>query len=169
MKGDWLFKYPSSFCFRLANLPPNVFIYMYHDFYVLHDSDGAFVGSPSLFRGLRSWGKRIKKSCAKAALGLGKDRVVEPVHIVFNTSLMILVIPDWSNYCDSLLQHLHCKSIITAVTHRVEHVKPFYTHSGSGRIEVFKTMLTGSSFSLLLHTTCSPFSLVCTDREPGTG
>ena len=88
----------------------------------MHDSDGAFVGSPSLFRGLRSWGKWIKKSCAKAALGLGKDRVVEPVDIVFNASLMILVIPDWSNYCDSLLQHLHCKSIIIAVTHRVEHV-----------------------------------------------
>ena len=30
MKGDWLFKYPSSFCFRLANLPPNVFISCKH-------------------------------------------------------------------------------------------------------------------------------------------
>ena len=72
-------------------------------------------------------GKRIDESCAKPAWGLGRDGVVEPVSIVFNslfrfTSSRYTL---WLVNCDILNQHL--RQQFAFVRTESNYVKPSYT------------------------------------------
>ena len=62
-----------------------------------------FQSSP--FQAPRLWGKWIESRCAKTAQGLGRDRVEEPVSIVFNASFRSASswYTLWLVNCDSLL------------------------------------------------------------------
>ena len=86
---------------------------------------------PSLFQNSTYWRKRIEKSCAKTARGLGRDNVFEPVSIVFNGSFQYTSswYTLWLANCDSLLQHLRqsfCFARAESNKH-VEQVKASYT------------------------------------------